>query len=855
MARSMRRVSALLLNLLLALNIAQADVVPNSFIVQFPGTSYDLAVSNQLRASLVSDLKASSIPFILATNYSDVFAGSQVLVDEYYQTAISTFASVWKISPNQIMAQDSTMDLQARQSTTNAGLAQINHGHTGVSTLTSAYGLTGAGVKVGIIDSGIDYTHPAFGNCFNTTSCKVRYGYDLVGDAFTGYNTPQPKANPLDTCNGHGTHVAGIIAGNSGNFKGVAPGATLGVYRAMGCSTTTNSAILIKALQMAYVDGMKVINISIAAPSGFNSDIDAFCSDYMTAMGVAIIAAAGNEGQRSFWMTGSPATGRLVFTVGSMEPPTVYGYGLTFTNPTGVSPHIRSSTQGISKSFAFTNLAVLQAKTASGSLCACSAITTVLTGKIALVQVGECTFDVKAANVAATGAVAMIVYDIEDVPIQPPLFTNPNTIPTVRVGKVTGDKFIEWYGKGWIPRITSNDNYQVLNNPKANQVSSFSSRGPGLNMEMKPTIVAPGSNVYSTYPTNLGSYAILSGTSMASPYVAGCFALVFQYSPYEFVEQVTGLLVEHATVLFDSGKAYLPAIQGGGSLAMGKLFDDLRVRTYTSIPLTDLEAEGPIAGYQSFAVGIMNNGPATYTYSSLYFNCRQYTVYDSSKNLLMTPQTVADSIGITFINSPVSGKVTPNSIFEANARVTTTNIASNGYMMFGFFLNYTLVTGSTTLYRNYPIMGMKDTIARLPILPPPTAPGYPAFWGPANPPAAGALPTYTMLNKDNPGFTFQQIFNSAMLLINVASVLPDGTTLYRQAIYGANPYMRRNWNPTSNPYSWRFVGGIVNASTGAYEMLPSGTYSLQAKWLKPNRGPDSDADFVIWNSSKFIIQW
>ncbi|RKP33650.1 peptidase S8/S53 domain-containing protein, partial [Dimargaris cristalligena] len=289
------------------------------------------------------------------------------------------------------------MDLQARQSTTNAGLAQINHGHTGVSTLTSAYGLTGAGVKVGIIDSGIDYTHPAFGNCFNTTSCKVRYGYDLVGDAFTGYNTPQPKANPLDTCNGHGTHVAGIIAGNSGNFKGVAPGATLGVYRAMGCSTTTNSAILIKALQMAYVDGMKVINISIAAPSGFNSDIDAFCSDYMTAMGVAIIAAAGNEGQRSFWMTGSPATGRLVFTVGSMEPPTVYG---------------------------------------------------------------------------------------------------------------------------WIPRITSNDNYQVLNNPKANQVSSFSSRGPGLNMEMKPTIVAPGSNVYSTYPTNLGSYAILSGTSMASPYVA-----------------------------------------------------------------------------------------------------------------------------------------------------------------------------------------------------------------------------------------------------------------------------------------------------------------------------------------------
>ncbi|RKP34673.1 peptidase S8/S53 domain-containing protein, partial [Dimargaris cristalligena] len=300
------------------------------------------------------------------------------------------------------MIQDSVVDVKPRQSTANAELVQINHNHTGVNALASAYGLTGAGVKIGIIDSGIDYTHPAFGNCFNTTNCKVRYGYDLVGDAFNGYNTPQPKANPLDTCNGHGTHVAGIIAGNCGNFKGVAPGATLGVYRVMGCSTTTNSAILIKALQMAYLDGMKVINISIAAPSGFNSDIDAFCSDYMTIMGIAIVAAAGNEGQRSFWMTGSPATGRSVITVGSMEPPTVYGYGFA----------------------------------------------------------------------------------------------------------------------GWIPLITSTDNYQVIDNPKANQVSFFSSRGPGLGMEMKPTLVAPGSNVYSTYPINLGSYAILSGTSMASPYVA-----------------------------------------------------------------------------------------------------------------------------------------------------------------------------------------------------------------------------------------------------------------------------------------------------------------------------------------------
>ncbi|RKP35515.1 peptidase S8/S53 domain-containing protein, partial [Dimargaris cristalligena] len=305
---------------------------------------------------------------------------------------------VHAIVPNQIFTQEGTVDLRARQASTNLALTQINHVHTGVSTLASTYGTTGAGVKIGIIDSGIDYTHPAFGNCFKTTNCKVGYGYDLVGDVFTGSNTPQPKANPLDQCNGHGTHVAGIIAGNNGNFKGVAPGATLGVYRVMGCASKTNSAMLIQALQMAYLDGMKIINLSISAPSGFNADIDAFCSDFLFSRGVMIVAAAGNEGVRSFWMTGSPATGTNVITVGSMEPPTVYGYGLTFTNPTGV--------------------------------------------------------------------------------------------------------------------------YQVLNNPYANRVSTFSSRGPGLAMEMKPTLVAPGSNVYSTYPVNFGSYTIMSGTSMASPYVA-----------------------------------------------------------------------------------------------------------------------------------------------------------------------------------------------------------------------------------------------------------------------------------------------------------------------------------------------
>ncbi|KAI8055188.1 peptidase S8/S53 domain-containing protein, partial [Syncephalis plumigaleata] len=92
----------------------------------------------------------------------------------------------------------------------------------------------GTGYKIGIIDSGVDYLHPDLGGCFGA-GCKIAYGYDFVGDAYTGMNEPRPDADPMDECNGHGTHVAGIIGASSSIAPGVAPGATLGAYRVFGC--------------------------------------------------------------------------------------------------------------------------------------------------------------------------------------------------------------------------------------------------------------------------------------------------------------------------------------------------------------------------------------------------------------------------------------------------------------------------------------------------------------------------------------------------------------------------------------------------------------------------------------------
>lgn len=113
-------------------------------------------------------------------------------------------------------------------------------GWTGVRDTHEKLNVWGEGVKVGIIDTGTDYHHPALGGCFGKEGCKVRYGYDVVGDYYNSTVAPQPDNDPMD-CAGHGTHVAGIIAAYDPDspLRGVAPNVTIGSYRVFGCEVSS----------------------------------------------------------------------------------------------------------------------------------------------------------------------------------------------------------------------------------------------------------------------------------------------------------------------------------------------------------------------------------------------------------------------------------------------------------------------------------------------------------------------------------------------------------------------------------------------------------------------------------------
>ncbi|KAG0305158.1 hypothetical protein BGZ98_004542, partial [Dissophora globulifera] len=236
-------------------------VVPSGYIIEYE--------SNVTHTDAHNRLKAHEIDYKVRNEY-DIFNGAAITVKSNHDgqslASIPGVKNVWPIAVYSLP--------KSEKSKTKATDPEVISGHqlTGVDVLHKSYKLTGKGIKIGVIDSGIDYKHPAFAakgataGCFGK-NCRVTHGWDFVGDDYTGFDFDElnPDADPMD-CAGHGTHVAGIIGGNALNiqvspkppqpFVGVAPEATFGAYRVFGCDGSTGSDVVIAAMERAFKDGM-----------------------------------------------------------------------------------------------------------------------------------------------------------------------------------------------------------------------------------------------------------------------------------------------------------------------------------------------------------------------------------------------------------------------------------------------------------------------------------------------------------------------------------------------------------------------------------------------------------------------
>ena len=383
--------------------------------------------------------------------------------------------------------------------------------------------LTGKGVTVGVIDTGVDYTHP-----------------DLERNYAGGRDLVDNDRDPMETlaigkATIHGTHVAGIIAAN-GKIKGVAPEAKIVAYRALGPGGGGTTEQVLAAIDQAIKDKVDIVNLSLGNEINGPDLPISLALNRAVDRGIVAVAASGNSGP-GVWSVGSPGTASKAISVGASTPTLDTPYLLIegSRNKFQIEPLEGSAPWALDRS----------ADIVDGGIGRPDELKNV-EGKIVLLKRGIITFSKKAENALRAGAKAVLIYNNMS---GGRFMGNLDSQATIPVGALSE-------GDGVILQREVNKqtvSARVSVSEESDQLAEFSSRGPVTGTwEIKPDIVAPGVAINSTIP---GGYLSLQGTSMAAPHVAGACALIKQAHPDWTPDQIKAALMNTAKPLAKSTKA------------------------------------------------------------------------------------------------------------------------------------------------------------------------------------------------------------------------------------------------------------------------------------------------------------
>ncbi|PLT35872.1 S8 family serine peptidase [Bacillus sp. V5-8f] len=400
--------------------------------------------------------------------------------------------------------------------------------------------ITGKGIKVGVIDTGIDYNHPDLKRVY-------QFGRDFVD----GDNDPMETTGPNGIATLHGTHVAGIIAAN-GKMKGVAPEADLFAYRALGPGGVGNTEQVLAAIEAAIKDKVDVLNLSLGNNVNGPDLPISQALDKAVEQGIVAVTSNGNSGP-DVWTVGSPGTAEKAISVGASTPPLqvpylVAGLGAGKKEIRLMPLHgAREWNLSFSGEVTYGGLGrIKELKHASG--------------KIVLLKRGKLTFDEKVENAEKAGAKGVIIYNNTKGGFIGSL-EEQKIIPAVSIDKNSGEALRELSKK--------NEDVRFVYKKEKDKLADFSSRGPvTVSWGIKPDILAPGVAITSTVPSG---YLALQGTSMAAPHVAGACALILQAHPNWTPEQVKSALMSTSKPLIkDNKELYRTYEQGAGRIQIEK---------------------------------------------------------------------------------------------------------------------------------------------------------------------------------------------------------------------------------------------------------------------------------------------
>ncbi|KAI8997124.1 peptidase S8/S53 domain-containing protein [Pilobolus umbonatus] len=597
--------------LLCLYTFTQGNLIPNTYVVEFDQPIHSFANKRQLlekRSQFYEQLNHSNISYHIRHEYHVINAVSiefKSIIDASHflgqSLGVKRAWPVSKISKAHVYHTEHENHLP--------GLSSVFdfYNSTGIDQVREELGLNGKGIKVGVIDTGVDYMHHALGGCFGT-GCRVAYGHDFVGDHYTGENTPIPDSDPRDTCNGHGTHVSGIIGAKDDllNFTGIAPEVTLGAYRIFGCLGSSSDDLIMKAMEKAYLDGMDIVNLSLG-DIGWPESPASLLANELSLKGMIVCAAAGNEGQKGMFEVGAPSLGRNALSVASVDNLYAFSHTLQFGDLL-----IGYSTND-NKRLNITSAEVVPlSSTFMSENDGCKTIPDNLQNKVALISRGGCFFSEKKQikNAQTAGAVGVILYNNVPGVVHPSV---PNETLTIGYcGISQEDGLLLFTSLNTNPtqptKFLQEDRSFII--PSAGHISTFSSWGLGPDLSLKPDISAPGGQIYSIYPIDLGSYATLSGTSMASPYIAGIVALLQQSRGGKraiAVEEIRSMLLNNGDPFHLTGFDVYDSVarQGSGLVNIYKAITSDTAIFPEQIRLNDNEHN---AVNNEYTITIKNNG-------------------------------------------------------------------------------------------------------------------------------------------------------------------------------------------------------------------------------------------------------
>ena len=551
---------------------------------------------NEEQAAAEAELKALSSQVQVIFKYKMVLNGMAVVAPIELESKIKNLAVVAYSESAGQFARAETAELS--NSVSKPKFTERNSvKFIGAEALNSR-GITGKGVRVGVIDTGIDFTHAMMGGAGTEEAYlavnpnegddgfpnkKVVGGVDLVGSKYNAASPefsirlPSPDMNPLDEA-GHGTHVAGTVAGigdGVNSYNGVAPEADLYAIKVFGAEGSTSDYVVIAALEYSAdpnADGnsddqLDVVNLSLGSSYGNPAILYGEAVKNLVNGGTVVVASAGNSGHKDY-IVGAPGTSDAAISVAASID---NGDHLWKFNASRIQLSANESVL-VEAIEAATTRKISEGPAVSGELVYIGLAAQDLTpeqaaavkGKVALIDRGVVNFNDKIVRAAKAGAIGAVVANNKEGAAISMGTTDKIDIPAIMI--TLGDAIKVKAAMEKASVVIDFRTEEKIERPElVDTLTDFTSKGPrSFDGHIKPEIAAPGENVISAAMGGGAKTVQMSGTSMAAPHMAGVMALLKQAKPQLTAKELKSVAMAGSKAIGKEGKRYPVSMQGAG---------------------------------------------------------------------------------------------------------------------------------------------------------------------------------------------------------------------------------------------------------------------------------------------------